>query len=134
MTIWTNPSIIRLSSAIGPPWRDRSWTMPPKEKPGLGQGIMEWWNDGLIRSFNTRSLAEGEADYCWVSFLNPTYLASVCDHRKKIRSAFYSCPAVSHNSCAVGLLLGFVSQPNLPGWHAVSFFHRRDYLEIEFSK
>jgi hypothetical protein len=22
----------------GPPWRDRSWIMPPKEKPGLGQG------------------------------------------------------------------------------------------------
>ena len=22
----------------GPPWRDRSWAMPPKEKPGLGQG------------------------------------------------------------------------------------------------
>ena len=23
--------------------RDRSWTMPRKEKPGLGQGIMEYW-------------------------------------------------------------------------------------------
>ncbi|MBN1841857.1 MAG: hypothetical protein JW883_06190, partial [Deltaproteobacteria bacterium] len=22
----------------GPPWRDRSWIMPQREKPGLGQG------------------------------------------------------------------------------------------------
>jgi len=28
-----------MQSKPGPPWRDTRWTMPQKEKPGLGQGL-----------------------------------------------------------------------------------------------
>jgi len=45
-----------LQEKPGPPWCDRSWTMSRREKPGLGQGLghgmLEYWNDGIMGGGN----------------------------------------------------------------------------------
>ena len=50
------------ASQPGPPWRDRSWTMPPEEKPGLGQGLGQgcdfaWSTLSLLKYLRNKDVA-----------------------------------------------------------------------------